>query len=368
MKYTFIFCLFLVVSVRISSAQIIFTSDELIASFGRQSSQTNFIPAGLDGLQSLIDLSGASQTWDFTGIQWMKDTTAITSTSTFLQYPGGAAMAEDSDFTHSTHVMKGVSSVPGDPITYDFFKIDQNGFWILGESQDNSGVKLKTFSFTPPFQELKFPLTYRDSWRVTSNIYSSQLPPGTPFTEKIEAVVDGYGTLLLPGTTSDCLRLKYRLTVATNFLGLNYESTQYTFLWITSNGVSAVIDADSSGKVSSTSSPQSPAGQQPTSYHAQGTSSVGTNFLSSDGLYDIKLSQNPSRSETKLFFTMKSSGSVLVSLMDALGREVHILRSGHAEAGQNIIPIDPRTLSAGTYFIRINAGGITAMRKLIITK
>jgi 3-dehydroquinate synthetase len=137
MKYTSILCLLLSIFVNSSKAQIVFTSDELITSFMQQNSQSNFVPASLDGLQALIDKSGPSQTWDFTAITWEKDTTANTSTSTLLQYPGGAALADDTDFIGSTHVMKGVSSVPNNPISYAFLKIDPLGYWILdigGES------------------------------------------------------------------------------------------------------------------------------------------------------------------------------------------------------------------------------------------
>src|SRR5207244_7676963 len=145
MKYIFLLCL-LAASASLSNAQIIFTSDELIASFSQQSSQSNFIPASLDGLQVLIDKSGALQTWDFTGIQWKADTTANTSTSTFLSYPGGAALADDTDFAQSSHVMKVVSSLPSDPVIYEFMKINQAGFWILGESKDSLAAKTKILS------------------------------------------------------------------------------------------------------------------------------------------------------------------------------------------------------------------------------
>src|SRR5438876_538894 len=149
MKYTSLFCLVFFVLVRICSAQIIFTSDELIASFSQQSSQSNFIPASLDGLQALIDKSGSAQTWDFTGIQWQKDPNGNNSTLTLLDYPGGAALANDPDFDSSTHVIKEVSAVPGDPITYEFLKIDANGFWVLGETQDSASVGSKILSFNP---------------------------------------------------------------------------------------------------------------------------------------------------------------------------------------------------------------------------
>ena len=84
---------------------------------------------------------------------------------------------------------------------------------------------------------------------------------------------------------------------------------------------------------------------------------------------NLYLSANPaSNTETKIFFTMKNEGNAQVSLMDPLGREVHMLLNGRAVAGQNIIPIDPSKLTSGTYFIRVNADGLTATRKLIITK
>jgi hypothetical protein len=229
------------------------------------------------------------------------------------------------------------------------------------------GVTSKIFSFDPPFEELKFPLSYQDSWNVTSNVKGFGLAPGSTITEKIDAIVDGYGTVILPGSTSNCLRLKLKITATVNFSGLTFESSEYSFLWITSNGVSAVIDADSNQMATSTSSASNPS-PQPTSFRSQGTSSVSNNSLSSDGLSDIYLSQNPTSSEMKLSFSMKSSGNVQISLMDVLGREVHILQNGRASAGQNIIPIDLSKFSAGSYFVRVTAEGMALTRKLIITK
>ena len=75
MKYIFLFC-FLAASANLSNAQIIFTSDEFLATFVQTTNQPNYLPVNLDGLQALIDKSGASQTWDFTGITWIKDTSS----------------------------------------------------------------------------------------------------------------------------------------------------------------------------------------------------------------------------------------------------------------------------------------------------
>jgi hypothetical protein len=367
MKYISVFVLLMLVSANNSIAQITFTSDELIASFSPQNNQTNFVPASLDGLQTLIDKSGPLQTWDFTGTSWKTDSSMNLSTSTFFQYPGSAPLADDPDFTGSTHVMKYVSSVPGDPITYEFLKIDPSGFWILGESQDSFSVQSKILSFNKPFHELKLPLTYQTSWIDSSAIIMRNLPQVTNYIERIDAVIDGFGTLILPGSTSDCLRLKMKVTLSLNFSGVNFHFLEYEFLWITSNGVSAVIDADSNQQVTSTSSPNNPS-PKPTSFRSPTTNSVSYNSHSSSELSDIYLSQNPAQSETRLYFTAKSNENVKISLMDALGSGTHMLQNGTVSSGRNCFSIDLSKYSAGCYFIRTDIDGMTLTRKLIIAK
>src|SRR5207249_2169011 len=96
-------------------------------------------------------------------------------TKTVLTYPGGAAMADDADFLVSTHVLKSVPYDPTQPISYIFFKFDQTGFWLVGFSQDSMGVKKKITAYVPPWQQLKFPLTYQTSWQSTSDVHIPEL-------------------------------------------------------------------------------------------------------------------------------------------------------------------------------------------------
>jgi hypothetical protein len=63
---------------------------------------------------------------------------------------------------------------------------------------------------------------------------------------------------------------------------------------------------------------------------------------------------------------MSEAGNAQVVLMDPLGKEVRMLHNGYAPKGDNIIPIDPAKLAAGSYFIRATANGATATQKLII--
>jgi hypothetical protein len=374
MKYFFTVLVLLTLSVT-ANAQISFTADEYFAFFNQSSvTGTSYSSTDLTGLDALIAKSGASQSWDFGNRVYTQDPPAA-ATQTLLTYPGGAALASDPDFASSTHVLKTVPNDPTQPTIYIFIKYDQTGYWWLGSSEDSLGVATKVFGYAPPQQQLKFPLTFGTSWQSTSNVHSPLFPEGSGTTYAIayEGSVDAYGTLITPTSahkqenspmaSSDALRLKSKQTTTLTFqipmVGTFITtSVTYNFQFLTKNGHSADIGADTNVKPTSVS------------YSApNGGSAVYDNYPSAENLLNLYFSANPaSNSETKLSFTTKQSGNVAVSVMDALGKEVRMLHNGPAQAGQNIIAIDPTKFAAGTYFIRVNVNGLAATRKLIITK
>jgi hypothetical protein len=367
MKY-FLALLLISLIPQLGNAQISITSDDFLTAFNSGGTSTSYTPTSLTGLQALVNLTGASQSWDFTTITWQKNTTQTGTPPTIETYPGDAVLATDPDFTSATHVFK-VKNQSGVTI-FEFLKLDATGFWILGATQDSAGVDKKLLSYSPGYQLYKFPLTYQTAWSEISNVNISGVPPGAVVTQSIEAVVDGYGTLALPGNSSQCIRLKRKESQSISVLGFGSVSTNYTFSWSTKTGYEATIETDSTLKpisqssLTGASSSPVPSGS---SYSAPaGPNSVG---IAAENPLNITLSNNPvANSETRLFFTLQESGSARVSLMDAMGKEVTTIFNGRANAGQNILPIDPTTLSSGSYFIRVNADGYTAMRKLIITK
>jgi hypothetical protein len=99
-----------------------------------------------------------------------------------------------------------------------------------------------------------------------------------------------------------------------------------------------------------------------------GNSFVSQNTTSNIGL-NLTLSENPaSSSEAKVLFTLPDAGFVQILLMDELGRTVRLLLNDFAQAGQNEVALDPLTLDPGTYFVRAEANGMTAMQKLVVTR
>jgi hypothetical protein len=88
-----------------------------------------------------------------------------------------------------------------------------------------------------------------------------------------------------------------------------------------------------------------------------------------DAGLSLALSGNPaSGSEVKAIYTLSTAGTAQVKLTDELGRDVRVLQDGRASAGQNVVAIDPLTVEPGTYFVRVEANGMTAMQKLVVTR
>lgn len=351
--------LFLCVAASSASAQITVTADEFFAGMTTLNNATTYSSTDLTGLSALIALSGAGKTWDFTSRIYIKDTSGADNTTTLLTYPGGAALADDPDLTSSTHVIKVVQKDQTQPIIYEFIKFNQTGFWLVGITQDSAGKKSKLFAYVPPSQVYKFPLTYQTAWSSTSDVHAPGFLPGASFSEATDAVVDGFGTLKLPGGFSDeTLRIKKKSTQTISIPSVFTQTTvTYSFDNITKTGRSANISADTN--------------QQPTgvSYSVTQPSSVRNNIPSAEDILNIHLSQNPSaNTETTLSYTMKHDGNSQAIMIDPLGNEVWMLHSGFTPAGNNILAIDPAKLSTGIYFIRVTADGVSATRKLIITK
>jgi Secretion system C-terminal sorting domain len=104
----------------------------------------------------------------------------------------------------------------------------------------------------------------------------------------------------------------------------------------------------------------------PLSYFA--SSSVAPSAAPSTSL-NLTISGNPaSGSSVTISYTLPASGVAQITLMDELGRDVRVLQNGRASAGQNVVTIDPLSIEQGTYFVRVEAGGMSAMQKLVISR
>ncbi len=99
-----------------------------------------------------------------------------------------------------------------------------------------------------------------------------------------------------------------------------------------------------------------------------GISSVSPSPVSNAGL-GLAISGNPaSSSSVKIIYTLINAGITRVTLTDEIGHELRVLSDGHSKAGVNTLFLDSATLEPGTYFVRVEADGSNAVKKLVVSR
>lgn len=329
-------------------AQITLTSDQFLQTGGAASDSYS---GSTKSPQSLINMTGANQSWDFSGLGF---TTKSTGKAAHIAvYPAGAA--NEGDFPTATHVS--IDTAQPGMIHFTFIKINSSGLYLLGASQDSLGTKRVVQTYTPAYEVYPFPMTYQSAWSSTSTVS----PLGA--VQEVTGLVDGWGTLLIPGSnTYPCLRVKIKQKISLTYMGFGYSITNYTFNFLTAGLASASIAADSTQKATANGTSFA----VPVGTHTGIQQSVASN--NSIDAFGMRLGSNPVSATTTLFFTMPSAASVRVTLMDVLGRESRLLLNGVAHTGENTLTVDPATLANGTYFLRVESLGYTATQKLIIAR
>lgn len=346
-----------------ASAQISITFEEFVAGYasGISSPSDHYSSTDLSGVSNLIALKGAGANWNFGARTYTKNTDegAIVS----LVDVASAPLSSDPDFTGATHCIKIKGETSTDFDVYQYLKITSDGQFTMGTVFDSAGTSTKFVSYVPPLQQMKFPLTYGTSWSSTSNVKTPYSQPGMTQTETSEAECDGWGTLELPArtykeqkptATTNTIRLRLKQTSTTSFGVYSINTVTHTYTWYTEGSTSASIVSDTNDSPISIGYSQG----------ATGTS-VATEF---ENPLSVKLSANPANAQTSLSYNLKESADVQVSIMDNLGRQVKMLHNGYANAGSNLIPIDPSTLANGSYLIRISSENVRSAIKLVIAK
>ncbi|OYV84512.1 MAG: hypothetical protein B7Z63_06815 [Ignavibacteriae bacterium 37-53-5] len=85
----------------------------------------------------------------------------------------------------------------------------------------------------------------------------------------------------------------------------------------------------------------------------------------------LELSQNypnPFNPSTIISYGIPKSGFVELKVFDVAGRSIATLVSGHQSPGHYEIRFDGSKLPSGVYFLRIEAGGLSQTRKMILMK
>ena len=80
-------------------------------------------------------------------------------------------------------------------------------------------------------------------------------------------------------------------------------------------------------------------------------------------------SPNPFSQRTTLRYTLPAPAQVVLTVTDAVGREVRRLVSQSVGAGSHVVPFDAEGLASGVYFVRLEVGGaLSAVQRVSIVR
>ncbi len=330
-------------------------------------------------LQALIDKSGPSQTWDFTGLNFLAP---VTSSIPYLPYENSLPGADV--FTEANHAVLLGAYIYGSLIQDD-------GNYYYGLAAGDS-----TLVLPEPFPWLKFPLTYETSWQWPSSPstdleviarfltaitgdstaiktyeqYRDQLQNASV---QIFWTVDGYGTLITPAGSRETLRLKrtVRVSGVTGFSQPLDIFISYMWLsedWLQANPAS-IIQAEI-GTTLSVSGGFPPVFTQVPSGAYYSVSTLRP--VAGEPLPDAPMVvlrgpyPNPVREHAMLTLTLPSPQPVSVRVYNLLGQEVARPFDGLLPSGTHPVSIDAHTWPAGLYLLRIEAGTQHWTRRLVV--
>lgn len=100
-----------------------------------------------------------------------------------------------------------------------------------------------------------------------------------------------------------------------------------------------------------------------------GADTIATSAVGGPAAAAFSLAQNapnPFRGSTQVAFSVPTARAVSIKLYDVQGREVRTLVSGMQSAGRHSVTLSGRGLPAGVYLCRLEAGGQTAQRKILL--
>lgn len=83
----------------------------------------------------------------------------------------------------------------------------------------------------------------------------------------------------------------------------------------------------------------------------------------------LEVYPNPFRSNLQISYNLLKNGPVRISLHNLLGQETALLADlTHATAGNHLLTVMPANLKPGIYFIKLQAGDYTAVRKVVLSE
>lgn len=351
------FIFFVVASLATTSAfaQITITMADYQGLVGSTHSIQTYVSTNTTGLQNIINNSGANKTWNVTGRTYQSSPTA---TVTYLDYPGGAPLANDPAFTTSNLVSRHGPTVSSTILWY-FCKLDETGFYGNGYVFDTGGLYDKGTN-SPAYLSYQFPLTFNSHWTGSTYItFTTSSGAVSHSTLTYDHFVDSYGTISTPEGSFQCLRLKSKFTTSITISGITYTSIYYYYYFFDQKKNYTLIGADSNNV---------PVGSV-IYYRTSITSSIKELLGILPEHFELfQNNPNPFNPSTMIRFQLPKESFVTLKVHNILGQEVQTLVNEVRQAGRYEAVFDGSRLSSGVYFYRLQTVSFSEIKKLLLIK
>jgi hypothetical protein len=83
---------------------------------------------------------------------------------------------------------------------------------------------------------------------------------------------------------------------------------------------------------------------------------------------NVNVYPNPFNSQSQITFSVPRSGKAGINLYNLSGQKVRNIANGHYAPGEHTVMLNGEGLASGIYFVRVEAGEMRAVKKIVLMK
>ncbi len=360
-----------------ATAQITITQNDLLNLVGKRFVS---LTEGADTLVTVnVGSAGENQVWDLRSVQVIDSVYAEALFLNPATLPG-ANNFPSANLAETIRIQDIIADEDGNFVLTRFFSVQENYFIEVGDSSVFTSSQFDTTMISSTTDTMgTLPATYGSSWSSVSVDTSGFFPAvATINTEKITALIDGWGTLKLPMGDFEALRLREishekSQSIINGMVTTTTEDSSISYTWLSKDNYLLASLTSPAGVTD-------PNFTLARDFFRLDTVGVVTTGITQErtGLPEVHhlLSNypNPFNPETRIHFTTRSSGTVSVQIFDLNGRLVTTLFEGTIAAGTHQLmwngrDAGNRILPSGIYFLQMRtADGAIYQHKMLLAK
>jgi hypothetical protein len=302
-----------------------------------------------------LGMAASNYTWDYTSLT----DSGSASSQTFV----------NPSSTPAGNLFPSASVADGNSLAYVYIQNTSNASSIIGTAGAAEG---DTLHYTTPEVVFEYPLTYQTKYNSTFAAYSTTTADGETAGDDRSGtdtiIVDGYGTLELPGGSAYTFSNILRVILIQNYMDVfTVEGEPYDTIYSRVYNVEYLtpfLPAQPLLAISNLSEMNEGYTESASSGYIYPNTNTAVNTIATL-LNNVSLFPNPSATQTTLSININEASNINIYLTNILGQKVKTINTAQVDAGQHNYTIDAGDLTKGLYLVTVEVNGsIAGVRKL----